>query len=380
MTHPVQDSTSTDEKRVGPDEFDTVRLEQFSDLLEDGLLLVDFSQTILFANAPASKLLGQELVNRALSAALPDMSFDDIFNNIKTRKRPHEFLYSYQKKLYRQFRIKLMPMGDDHVGVLIMDMTLQRNLDKVRRDFVANVSHELRSPLTSLIGFIETLQGNDEIEADDQTRFLSIMDEEAKRMTRLIDDLISLSRVEVEEHILPNEHVRLDEVIASVIAILNDRASKQDMTITFANHTNEGAALIQGDVDEIVEVFHNLIENAIKYGFQNSDISITLEQSGDQQAHHLVACVTNYGEGIEERHIPRLTERFYRVDKARSRQKGGTGLGLAIVKHIVNRHRGDMTITSVAGTSVAGTSVAGEGAVGKITSFAITLPRLAVNS
>ena len=377
MTHLVQDSTNTTTKPVSSDAFDMLRLERFSDLLEDGLLLVDFSQTIIFANAPASKLLGQELVNRALSVALPEMSFDDIFNNIKTRKRPHEFLYSYQKKLYRQFRIKLMPMGDDHVGVLIMDMTLQRNLDKVRRDFVANVSHELRSPLTSLIGFIETLKGDDEIEADDQARFLSIMDEEAKRMTRLIDDLISLSRVEVEEHILPNEHVRLDEVIASVAAILNDRAAKQDMTISFANHIEDEAALIQGDVDEMVEVFHNLIENAIKYGFQNSDISITLQhddkqegQQGGQQGGQLVACVTNHGEGIEERHIPRLTERFYRVDKARSRQKGGTGLGLAIVKHIVNRHRGDMTITSIADTS----------AIGKITCFAITLPRLTAKS
>ena len=375
MTHLVRDSKSTDTNRITADEFDTLRLEQFSDLLEDGLLLVDFSQTIIFANAPASKLLGQELVNRALSIALPDMSFDDIFNNIKTRKRPHEFLYSYQKKLYRQFRIKLMPMGDAHVGVLIMDMTLQRNLDKVRRDFVANVSHELRSPLTSLIGFIETLQGDDEIERDDQARFLSIMDEEAKRMTRLIDDLISLSRVEVEEHILPNEHVHLDEVIASVVAILHDRASKQDMTISFVNHVKEGVALIQGDVDEIVEVFHNLIENAIKYGFQNSDITITLEQQDAQQSRQLVACVTNFGEGIEGRHIPRLTERFYRVDKARSRQKGGTGLGLAIVKHIVNRHRGDMTITSVADDSVADAN-----ANGKTTCFAITLPRLNAKS
>ena len=338
-------------------EFDTLQLEQFSNLLEDGLLLVDFDQVILFANAPASKLLGQELVNRALTAALPDMSFDDIFNNIKTRKRPHEFLYSYQKKLYRQFRVKLMPMGERHVGVLIMDMTLQRNLDKVRRDFVANVSHELRSPLTSLIGFIETLQNINEIAADDQKHFLSIMDEEAKRMTRLIDDLISLSRVEVEEHILPDEHVRLDEVIASVIAILEDRAQKQQMSITFENHLKDEDATIKGDIDEIVEVFHNLIENAIKYGFTQSAINLCLERVESQA----VVTVTNQGEGIEERHIPRLTERFYRVDKARSRQKGGTGLGLAIVKHIVNRHRGDMTITSE---------------IGKTTSFMITLPLL----
>lgn len=358
MTDAQKDETAT-----GKDNHATIassQLEQFSHLLEDGLLLVNFDQMIVFANAPASKLLGQELVHRALSSALPDVRFDDIFNNIQTRKRPHEFLYSYQKKLWRQFRIKLMPMGENLVGVLIMDMTLQRNLDKVRRDFVANVSHELRSPLTSLIGFVETLKSSNDIAVEDQNRFLSIMDEEAKRMTRLIDDLISLSRVEVEEHILPNELVRLDEVINSVIDILDARADKQNMPLTFSNHVKKGAALIQGDVDEIVEVFHNLIENAIKYGYGQSTIQITLECVGKE----LIARVTNQGEGIEERHIPRLTERFYRVDKARSRQKGGTGLGLAIVKHIVNRHRGDMTITSEEVDQQAG----------KTTCFAITLP------
>ena len=333
------------------------RLAQFSKLLEDGLLLVDFTQTIIYANAPASQLLGQELVNRALSSALPDVSFDDIFNNIQSRKRPHEFLYNYKKKLYRQFRIKLMPMSDDFVGVLILDMTSQRNLDKVRRDFVANVSHELRSPLTSLIGFIETLQDAEDIEKEAQANFLSIMDEEAKRMTRLIDDLISLSRVEVEEHILPDEEVRIDEVIASVIAIFHDRAAKQDMALSFDNQLGTAGGVIKGDVDEIVEVFHNLIENALKYGFHGTQITICLSQ----QEQHLVVSVTNHGDGIEERHIPRLTERFYRVDKARSRQKGGTGLGLAIVKHIVNRHRGDMTITSE---------------LGDMTTFSVTLPRI----
>ena len=362
MTDPQSDNVPVDHNMGKTDTVPIAssQLEQFSNLLEDGLLLVNFDQMIVFANAPASKLLGQELVNRALSSALPDVRFDDIFNNIQTRKRPHEFLYSYQKKLWRQFRIKLMPMGENLVGVLIMDMTLQRNLDKVRRDFVANVSHELRSPLTSLIGFIETLKGTDDIDLEDQDRFLSIMDEEAKRMTRLIDDLISLSRVEVEEHILPHEVVRLDEVINSVIDILDGRAQKQQMPLTFTNHVEDGTALIQGDVDEIVEVFHNLIENAIKYGYAQTGIDISLEGDGMT----LIVRVTNQGEGIEERHIPRLTERFYRVDKARSRQKGGTGLGLAIVKHIVNRHRGDMTITSEKGDEPGR----------KTTCFAITLP------
>ena len=343
-------------------------IEQFSHMLDDGLLLVDVNQTIIFANAMAAKLFGKGLVNRQLSDVLKDIAFDDILENIHTQKRVYEFSYTYQKTVTRQFRIKMTPINDGETGnaqignaqfgVLIMDMTLQRNLDKVRRDFVANVSHELRSPLTSLIGFIETMTDTPDIDEETRAHFLSIMDDESKRMTRLIDDLISLSRVEVDEHIQPDERVNLDAVMQSVIANLKDRAHKQDRTISYCNHNLDSLPIIQGDTDEITEVFHNLIENALKYGFVGTDIAVALSQGDDGK---LICTISNIGEGIEERHIPRLTERFYRVDKARSRQKGGTGLGLAIVKHIINRHRGEMVITSQ---------------LGQTTTFAIHLPPL----
>lgn len=325
-------------------------VERFGKLLDDGLLLVGFDQTISYANSAASKMLGEELVNRQLSDVFPQVTFEDVLKNIGTIKRPHEFIYSHQKSITRQFRVKLTALSDTLVSVLLMDMTLQRNLDKVRRDFVANVSHELRSPLTSLIGFVETMRSDDEMPSDMRSHFLGIMDEEAKRMTRLIDDLISLSRVEVEEHIVPDEEVGVREVMMSVIEILKDRATRQEMTIQFHDGFAEDALVprIKGDRDEIVEVMHNLIENAIKYGHPRSIIDIEMMPVEKGQ----VCCVvTNQGDGIEERHIPRLTERFYRVDKARSRQKGGTGLGLAIVKHIVNRHRGELSISSELGAS-----------------------------
>lgn len=321
----------------------STQIEQISRLLEDGLLVLDYDQTILYANAPASKLLGAELVNRPLSTVINDVSFDDIFNDIKMTNRSHEFLHTQKRGVVRQFRIKITPMGPDQVGLLILDMTLQRNLDKVRRDFVANVSHELRSPLTSLIGFIETMQSDPEMETDHRARFLGIMDEESQRMTRLIDDLISLSRVEVEEHIVPEEHLNLDEVLQSVQSLFEARAKKQNMTLHYINHEPDKLPFIKGERDEIVEVLHNLIENAIKYGAIGTKIELDLLHKPNHKVHVIV---TNYGEAIEERHIPRLTERFYRVDKARSRQKGGTGLGLAIVKHIINRHRGQLQIHS----------------------------------
>ena len=217
----------------------------------------------------------------------------------------------------------------------------------MRRDFVANVSHELRSPLTSLAGFIETILVNDVRDWPTQQRFLRIMEEEAGRMSRLIDDLLSLSRVEVDEHIVPDETVPLLEVVKSVIASLEARAEQRQMRIVLAdNRPNAGSRLVMnGYADEINEIFHNLIENATKYGFEGTDIKVDILS---QQAGTVIISVTNQGEPIAEKHLSRLTERFYRVDKARSRKIGGTGLGLAIVKHIVNRHRGTMQVTSSA--------------------------------
>lgn len=344
-------------------QWDISELQRVGSLFEDGLLLVDYTKRIHFANAAASKMLGEELVNRDFSAIFENEAVDDIFNNITPKSRPQEFIHTQEKGVKRQLRVKLNYMSEEHVAVTVMDMTLRRNLDKVRRDFVANVSHELRSPLTSLIGFIETMRADDEIDTDTRKHFLSIMDEESKRMTRLIDDLISLSRVEVEEHIVPDEIVDISDVTSSVIELFHDRARRQNMDLIFKDElkSNPELSIIHGDRDEIVEVIHNLIENAIKYGYPDTAITIHIAASGHQ---HLRLGVTNYGEGIEERHIPRLTERFYRVDKARSRQKGGTGLGLAIVKHIINRHRGKLSIQSE---------------LGKTTSFNVQLPLAKLN-
>ena len=198
--------------------------------------------------------------------------------------------------------------------MLLMDMTLQHNLEKVRRDFVANVSHELRSPLTSLIGFVETMQSTDDLDEATRRRFLGIMDEEAKRMSRLINDLMSLSRVEVEEHIAPTDTVYIKSVINSVIASVGNRANKEGRTIKFrdARSNPDDATTILGETDEIMEVFHNLLDNAIKYGHQDTDVDVIMSAAGEDE---LRFDVVNIGDGIDEKHLSRLTERFYRVDK-----------------------------------------------------------------
>jgi two-component system phosphate regulon sensor histidine kinase PhoR len=258
--------------------------------------------------------------------------------------------YEPTNVIQREFRMRLQRIGDQSVALLFLDMTLQRNLEKVRRDFIANVSHELRSPLTSLAGFVETLLSDEVPDLAMRTRFLTIMDEEAKRMSRLIDDLLSLSRVEVDEHIIPDKRVNLAELLHSVGDSMIGRAMKKNMNIKITQpddmQSHAAPLVILGKHDEITEVFVNLLENAIKYGFDGSDITLAITMVAPR---HTRIDVTNFGEGIEERHLPRLTERFYRVDKARSRQIGGTGLGLAIVKHIVNRHRGSLSITSTLG-------------------------------
>ena len=229
------------------------------------------------------------------------------------------------------------------------DLTEQDRLTRMRADFVANASHELRTPLASLRGFVETLQGAAKDDPQARERFLRVMSEQAERMTRLIDDLLSLSRVEMREHLPPAQRVDLNDAAAHVIQALQPLAAKTGTSIEFQRL--EDAAIIRGDRDEIVQVFQNLIQNAIKYGKADGRINVGIAQeaAGGGRPARFVVSVRDDGPGIAPQHLPRLTERFYRVNVAASREKGGTGLGLAIVKHILNRHRGELSIASTVG-------------------------------
>jgi two-component system phosphate regulon sensor histidine kinase PhoR len=331
--------TAIDQPEVGKG-----ALAEFGSMLDDGLLVVSQHGAVVSANNAAVRFLGEGLIGRQLTDIIPSPAAADV---VAGRGRGRTFVFAAEASVAMEFKVRIRRMDDGRIIFMLLDMTLQRNLEKVRRDFVANVSHELRSPLTSLAGFIETILLNDVRDWPTQQRFLRIMEEEAGRMSRLIDDLLSLSRVEVDEHIIPDETVPLIEVVTSVIASLERRAAQRGMQIRLADKRPGSSGRLQmlGFADEINEVFHNLIENAIKYGFDNTGIEVDLELASPEQVR---ISVTNFGETIAEKHINRLTERFYRVDKARSRKIGGTGLGLAIVKHIVNRHRGTMEVSSTA--------------------------------
>ena len=325
---------------------DNTTISELADMLDEGLLLTDTSGVVLSANKAAVRLFDGNIISASIYDVIDDQAFGQAFHQTALKRVELEIPYRPKDEtIHREFILRLKRRGEGPVTLLFLDVTRQKNLENVRRDFVANVSHELRSPLTSLAGFIETMLDSEVPDEAMRTRFLRIMDEEARRMSRLIDDLLSLSRVEVDEHIVPDNQVKLIDVIVTVRDSLIGRASQRGMTITFSDQRTDQTRIpvMLGSFDEMTEVFVNIVENAIKYGYENTQIEINIVEVSSNR---LQIDVINHGEGIEQRHLPRLTERFYRVDKARSRQIGGTGLGLAIVKHIVNRHRGTLTVTS----------------------------------
>jgi two-component system, OmpR family, phosphate regulon sensor histidine kinase PhoR len=228
------------------------------------------------------------------------------------------------------------------------DLTPLRRVEEMRADFVANASHELRTPLAALSGFIDTLKGPARDDPAARERFLAIMQVQADRMARLIDDLLSLSRIELSAHLRPDTQVDLGAIVRQVADSLQTLARDRDVEVkTTGAHS---ALLVPGDRDELIRVFENLVENALKYAASGKrvDIGLALAEAPDGKREARVA-VRDWGPGIAPEHLPRLTERFYRVDVSESRAQGGTGLGLALVKHILNRHGGRLTIESVLG-------------------------------
>ncbi|MBC7801163.1 MAG: two-component sensor histidine kinase, partial [Gemmatimonadaceae bacterium] len=249
------------------------------------------------------------------------------------------------------------PLSDGgRIVAVLSDRTRERAVERMRADFVANASHELRTPLASLIGFVDTLRGPAADDPPAQIRFLGIMAEQAQRMNRLIDDLLSLSRIELTEHQPPGARVRLPDLVHRLAAVFEPQVAARCIHLDV--QIPAGLPRVLGDEDQLEQVLQNLLDNAVKYGRESGKVSVAAQRAvpGGRWPIRpgVTLSVTDDGNGIARAHIPRLTERFYRADKGRSRAVGGTGLGLAIVKHIVNRHRGQLLIESVEG---AGTTV-----------------------
>ncbi len=236
--------------------------------------------------------------------------------------------------------------GQPALLISFRDLTEQDRLARMRADFIANASHELRTPLASLKGYVETLQGSARDDAAARERFLRTMAEQAERMSRLVDDLLSLSRVEMREYLPPTDKVELGAILAEVARSLEPLSQKANIKLTLS--LGEAGASVWGDRDELTQVFQNLLQNAIKYGRPGGMVNVRLVRESAPALRFRIDVIDD-GPGIAPQHLPRLTERFYRVNAAASREKGGTGLGLAIVKHILNRHRGELRIASTLG-------------------------------
>ncbi len=306
------------------------------------VMLLDGNARVLLTNGDMQMALGQALERKHLSAVLRNPAVLDAVETALQTGEARNVAFTITGAVERHYEAYTARIDEDLVALLLHDITAIRRAEQMRADFVANASHELRTPLAAVSGFIETLRGPARDDEAARETFLAIMAQESARMRRLIDDLLSLTRIELNEHVPPLGRVALESVVRQAAAALAPLAGQDAITVDI-----EGAALpeILGDHDELVQLFQNLIHNAIKYGRPGGNVTITL----GREEGHVFAAVRDDGEGIPREALPRLTERFYRVDVKRSRERGGTGLGLAIVKHILSRHQGRLSIDSRVG-------------------------------
>ena len=315
------------------------------------MLLIGADWRLAAANEQGLKLFGPAALDRHYNLSLRQPQLVEAIEAVGAGAERRALRVALTFGMHETaFDVTVAPLPGLGVLCCFVDVTEQELVGQQRRDFVANVSHELRTPLTALLGFIETLQGPAKNDAAARERFLGIMAREAGRMTRLVKDLLSLSRVEAEERRRPAGRVDLSALTQSTIATLKPLAMEAAVTVELLGA--EAPVPVPGDSDQLTQVFHNLIENAIKYGGGGKVVTVRvtpLAEAAGMRGRAVEVAVQDRGEGIDAIHLPRLTERFYRVDNHRSREKGGTGLGLAIVKHIVNRHRGRLRIESVKG-------------------------------
>ena len=320
--------------------------------LDMPVLVLDREASVVYQNPAAERALDSFPLGAHLSAKLRSPGILDMVRETIATGVPNQIEHSERLPSERVFIVRIKPIdlppheygGQSFFLLSFKDVSELRHIDRMRSDFVANASHELRTPLASLRGFIETIQGPARNDPKAQERFLAIMFDQATRMSRLVDDLLSLSRLELKSHLAPDQKVDLVPLLGHVRDALLPLAMDLDVAINL--HMPSGKAEVTGDRDELVQVFENLIENACKYGQEGKRVDVTLRNAPGEP---IEVTVSDRGGGIPAEHVPRLTERFYRVSVENSRSKKGTGLGLAIVKHILTRHRARLIVKSEVG-------------------------------
>jgi two-component system phosphate regulon sensor histidine kinase PhoR len=311
------------------------------------VMLLDSGSRVLFVNEPMRTVVGPSADRKPISTVLRNPEVLTAIAQTSSDGEPATAQFTVAVPIERHYEAYSARVSNDPaVTVLVLhDLTAIRRSEQMRADFVANASHELRTPLAAVSGFIDTLRGHAKDDAAARENFLEIMGAQTARMSRLIDDLLSLTRIELNEHVPPHGRVGVEGVVREAVAALEPLARPDSIAI--ALNARPGLPPVTGDRDELIQLFQNLIHNAIKYGRQNGHVWIQVGMT--EPENQIFVAVKDDGEGIPPQAVPRLTERFYRVDVKRSRERGGTGLGLAIVKHIVSRHQGRLIIESKLG-------------------------------
>lgn len=334
--------------------------EAVLDSLPQPLFMVGPDRRITWANDAARRFAAREPKDANLATVLRAPDVLEAVAEVMAGGAGRQLQFTQSAPSGRTFtlvveRLPAPALDGAQVLLVLHDITTLVRMEEMRADFVANASHELRTPLASLLGFIETLRGPARDDAEARERFLQIMQDQAERMRRLIEDLLSLSRIELHEHTPPTGTADVREILERTVEGLEPQVQKKGMAVrlTFPDPMPR----VPGERDELAQVFQNLLVNAVKYGREETAVDVTCavvprgpaNMPANSRGPCLRVSFRDRGEGIAKEHLPRLTERFYRVDTARSRKLGGTGLGLAIVKHIVARHRGALTIDSAVG-------------------------------
>ena len=328
--------------------------EYLAAAVADPLIIFDRTATIVHANAAAFAAFGGLAPGMSLSLKFRAPEMQALLDGIVSGTMASDVVaYTEKLPVERTYRVSASSVGHatDLYVLVFKDQSEARRIDRMRADFIANASHELRTPLASIAGFIETLRGPARNDAAARDQFLQIMQNQTGRMARLIDDLLSLSRLEMKPYLRPGTAVDLRQTIDSVIDSLAPLANENGIAIE--RDFTDGAISVPGDRDELFQVFENLLENACKYGQSGGRVTVSIAQAEDGQDPGIEVTIRDYGPGIAEEHIPRITERFYRVDVENSRTQKGTGLGLSIVKHILTRHNARLSIKSEVGKGAA---------------------------
>jgi len=343
-------------------EMETVITEReiLVDTLPDILIMTNDDKMIVRTNRAARNIFGQNLAHRSLRDIIPNEKLMNAIDAVIEDLRGQEVEFYLEEPALMDFqavieRFPIPSQGGISVVITLTDITQQKRIQRMRADFVANASHEIRTPLASIIGFIETLRGPAKDDPAARDEFLKVMADQAERMSKLVNDLLSLSKIEMNAHATPTAKVDLLRLIRAEKAHFEWACRQKNVTLRL--RLNDNLPLARGDDEELAQVVRNLMGNAIKYTSPDTEVVLTAKITSslpdDPIFRHLsrAIClsVQDQGEGIAPEHIPRLTERFYRVDTARTRKVGGTGLGLAIVKHVLNRHHGVLTIASEQG-------------------------------